>query len=184
MLVMAIEAVRQMSRAKTDRSIKGYTIKDATFQKSLSILPDAEGVEVEFYLRPVGKISDREITWSEFRLYVYENEEWAETCRGSVRLEYEEGAIEVDGGLESAEEIRLFKHMLNEGRASCPKPGDIQHLYKTFEGCGLGFGPTFQTLQNGSYNDKAKRLRISVSINGCLKQQVSSAATCHTPDSS
>lgn len=155
---MAIEAARQMSRTKTDRSIKGYTIKDVTFQKSLSILPDAEGVEVEFHLRPLGKAFDRDISWSEFRLYVYENEYWAETCRGSIRLEYNEGTIEVDGGLESAEETRFYKRMLHEGRASCSKPGDIQHLYKTFEECGLGFGPTFQTLQNGWYNDKGEAI--------------------------
>jgi Polyketide synthase dehydratase/Methyltransferase domain len=158
MLVMAIEAARQMSRSKTDRSVTGYMIKDVTFRKSLSISPDGDGVEVEFHLRPVGKASDREVSWSEFRLYAFENEEWAETCRGSIRLEYEEASTEVDGGLESAEETSFYKRMLHGARASCPKPGNTKNLYETFDKCGLGFGLTFQTLEDGSYNDKGEAI--------------------------
>ena len=158
MLVMAIEAAKQMSKTKTDRSIRRYMMKDVTFQKSLSILPESDGVEVEFYLRPVGSASDREVSWSEFRLYAFENEDCVETCRGSIRLEYEEEATEVDGGLESAEEINFHKRMLHDAKASCTKPGNTRHLYEMFEKCGLGFGPTFQTLQSGSYNDDGEAI--------------------------
>lgn len=133
-------------------------MKDVTFQKPLSLLPESDGVEVEFYLCPVGRSSDREVLWSEFRLYTFENEERVENCRGKIRSEYEEETTEVDGGLESAEEINFHKRMFHDAKNSCTKPGDTQHLYETFEKCGLGFGPTFQTLQNGSYNNKGEAI--------------------------
>lgn len=156
MLVMAIEAAKQLSAQKTDRCITGYSFKDITFQKSLTVVPDFDGVEVEFHLRPIGQASDREITWSEYRLYVLENSEWAEVSRGSIRVNYEEAPAEVDNGLEFIKEIESYRRILLDGQKHLPEPTDIQSIYKVFEQSGLGFGPTFQTLRNGSSNDQGE----------------------------
>lgn len=156
MLVMAIEAAKQMSTARTDRHINGYSIRDVTFHKSLNIPADFDGVEVEFHLRPLGQASDKEISWSEFRLYAYESGEWADTCRGQIRVDYQDAPTEIDGGLESMEETRFYQGMLSEGKMACSMASDLRKMYEVFDQVGLGLGPTFQTLQDGVFNDKGE----------------------------
>ena len=152
MLVMAIEAAKQMSQTRTDLEITGYSFKDIAFLKTLPLTTDFDGVEVEFHLRPLQKSSDRELSWEEFHLYLCENEEWAEICRGCIRVEYKEEATEVDQGRESSEQLQLCQQLLIDRKASCDIQVDIQQAYEAFNSAGLGFGPAFQSLQNGAFN--------------------------------
>ena len=156
MLAMAIEAVKQTFEMKSNRKITGYTIKDAVFQKSLTLLSDPDGVEVEFYLQSLTQTSDTDSSWSHFRLYVHDNQECAECCRGSIRAECDDGPTEVDEGLEARELTESYKRILQEGKISCEKDCDVQSIYAIFDSTGLGFGPAFQTLQNGSYNNNGE----------------------------
>ena len=132
MIVMAIEAAQQMSKHLDGGNILGYSLKELTFHKSLTLLPGLDGVEVEFFLHPTRQASDRGISWSDFRLYVYENQEWAEVCRGCIRVDYSEPPAEIDEGVEFVEMKKFHKSTISDGRRRCFKSADVQSFYRVF----------------------------------------------------
>ncbi|EHL00639.1 putative Phthiocerol synthesis polyketide synthase type I PpsC [Glarea lozoyensis 74030] len=152
MLVMAIEAATQMSQARGKIDIRGYTIKDVVFLKSLSLTTDSDGVEVEFHLRPTRHASDKDAIWEEFHLYVCEQDNWAEICRGSISVEHEVEVTEVDEGRESKQSLSAFQHLLRHRTVSCDISVDMEKAYKAFDSAGLGFGPAFQSVANASFS--------------------------------
>ena len=97
---MAIEGVRQL--AIEGRLIKGYRIKEATFHKALNISNPQESTETQLYIRSSKDVSSKDSSPSDFRICVYENGEWAEICRGTIQVEYEDSETEVDRGTETA----------------------------------------------------------------------------------
>lgn len=156
MLVMAIEAAKQMAQTRTDVEISGYTLKDVHFLKSMTLTSDFDGVEVEFHLRPLRQSSDKENSWEEFYLYVYENEAWTENCRGCICVQFREDITEVDQGLESSEETRLSLELFHNRKISCDRKVNAQRTYEAFDSSGLGFGPAFRTVQNGFFNHEGE----------------------------
>jgi len=156
MLVMAIEAVRQISGGNKGNIIAGYTFKDVAFHTPLSLVKDSNGVEVEFHLRPLQQAADRETTWSEFRLYAFDRQECSEICRGCIRAEFDKNDTEVDNGLERVEHIGRYRRIFQEGKTACQKRMDTEKSYRIFDEVGLGFGPTFQTVKVGTYNTSAE----------------------------
>jgi len=136
MLCMALEASKQTFQARSDELITGYTFKDVTFHQSLSLTSDADGVDVEFHLRSIHQPSEKEISWSEFRLYSYDNDESTEICRGFIRVEHQEAITEVDAGLEFSEETRICKRIVSDGAIACPQTSDTQSMYDIFDQVG------------------------------------------------
>lgn len=101
MMVMAIEAARQVFTSIADRPIKGYSFLDVTFSKALTLPMTAEGVETQFYLRPQKTQGVSSSQTSEFRLCMISNNERIENFRGTIITEYNEEEVEVDHGLEA-----------------------------------------------------------------------------------
>ena len=93
MLIMAIEAARQL--ADQNRNITGYRIQEATFRKALIIPSSPNGVETQICLRPVKDTNSKGSLWSEFHIYVHEDDKWTECCDGVVVVEYEEERSEL-----------------------------------------------------------------------------------------
>jgi acyl transferase domain-containing protein len=83
-LVMAIEAAAQYAQDFDERQPAGFRLRDVAFLKSLNITLSPVGVETQISLRPLRDAADRSVGWSEFKVCVYENDEWAETCHGQV----------------------------------------------------------------------------------------------------
>lgn len=150
MLVMAIEAARQMS---DHQKILGFEIKDVTFNApiNLSLYPD--GVETQFHLRPLKSAADKTNNWSEFRLYVYEAEKWAETCRGLVQIECEKTSTVVDEGLEATWIHMFYKDLYKTAIRDCAKVANTRHMYHRLKECGLNYGSAFQPLKAVRYSD-------------------------------
>lgn len=86
MLVMAIEAARQMKNSYL--KIRGYKFVDVRFLKPLLVSLDPGGVEAQFQLRP--QKADSHSTTALFHLYTYTKEDWFEACRGSIETYYEQ----------------------------------------------------------------------------------------------
>ncbi len=113
MLVMAIEGVRQL--ADESRLIKGYHIKEATFHKTLAIPDSQEGaIETQLYIRSIKDAANKNSAPCNFRVCVYENGEWAENCRGTIQVEYQDLETEVDRGNETAERFLHYKRRYEE----------------------------------------------------------------------
>ncbi|KAL8726146.1 MAG: hypothetical protein Q9166_006903 [cf. Caloplaca sp. 2 TL-2023] len=164
MIVMAIEAARQVSASITTRPIKGYRIVDVTFLKAVRLSMTAEGVETQLYLRPQNVRGGSSSGWSEFQLYMISNNDWVENCRGTIITEYDEGEIEVDRGFEAQQVRKRNQEVFAQGVQRCNQRVDAKQLYKNLNACGFGFGPSFQTLNQVSYNDEGE---ATATINLC-----------------
>ena len=142
---MAIEAARQLV-GSTPRILKGYRVKDTTFQKALIVPSTEQGIETNFFLRPRKDNSSRSVEWSDFRLCSYQNEEWKENCRGVIGVEFEQGNVEVDDGREAVEELETRRRIFRSGYNSCKRPVNPKQLYEVLSISGYQLGPAFQTL--------------------------------------
>lgn len=147
---MALEAATQMANPK--RMIIGFNIRDVVFQTSLRIPLDDEGIETQFLLRHNPQAFNKEDPWSEFQLYSMLNGEWIGNCHGSIEVQYEDGATEVDGGKEVRERQRLYRQVYESCHLACTKSLDTRQMYQHMQNCGLDYGPTFQRLEMISCN--------------------------------
>jgi acyl transferase domain-containing protein/NADPH:quinone reductase-like Zn-dependent oxidoreductase/SAM-dependent methyltransferase len=145
MLVMALEGARQL--ADTDRHLTGYRIKDATFQRALSIPTDQDGVESQISMRPLQDAFDKQNANYDFWICSMEGGNWVENCRGTIQLEYKDDETEVDRGRESAACLQHYKQLYEARAKSCYRAVDSQVVYDHFRTIGLDFGPDFRTLQ-------------------------------------
>ena len=161
MLVMAIEAVKQM--ADRNRPTVGYRLKDISFHTALAIPTNARGIEVQFYLRQVRDAGDKDSPWSDFRLCAFEGEQWQEICRGTVRVEYEISSNDVEGANNQGKQFRRDRDRHSEARLKCIKHVDTLELYKFLGNCGIDFGSAFQSITNARHQEKS-RVTADISI--------------------
>ncbi len=150
MLVMALEASQQM--ADESRHITGFVIKDATFHSALTIASDAEEVETQIQLRPLGDSSTKESAMLDFRVSMNIDGNWSENCRGVVQPEYLASDTEVDAGKEALASLHQYRRLFEEAVISCDQAVDTKELYKHLKDIGLEYGHSFQALQQASYN--------------------------------
>ena len=163
MLVMAIEGAKVMSKLRSTKPISGYSLRDVSFSRALTISADPDGTEIEVYLRPIGQTSDRDVTWLEFRLYVAEHNTLVEVCRGQVWAEPSEETQQVDRGLEIAKENERHRAELTRIKASCPEMSETDSSYQMLAKNGIDFGPAHQVI------DKfASDIKIGCVGNICL----------------
>ncbi|KAL9608148.1 MAG: hypothetical protein Q9167_007000 [Letrouitia subvulpina] len=164
MLVMAAEAVRQLTEAR----IVAFEIRDTVFHKPLKPSSSPEGVEMEFCMRQGGEDSRRTDSSFEFRLLVFEDGSWAEACHGTIKAEQAQGSTEVDGGKAAEEESRHQRMVHREGSGSCTIGLDVRQLYAHLESCGLEYGPAFQPIQH-----------VRVSMDGEATAEIQSTVRRH-----
>lgn len=150
MIVMAIEAANQM--AGSGREVAGFELKDVLFLKALNIPKDSNGVETNLYIRQVHDISSATASWSEFRVCSFENDDWRENCRGSIRVRYQMNPGAVNGEREIVQELKQCQRVGDEFLQKCTEAFNPSQLYRTLRDCGFQFGPTFQPLSNGSFS--------------------------------
>ena len=151
MLVMALEGARQLGDAS--RSIRGYRIKDATFQRALNVLATQDGVESQVCMRPLQDATDKDSPKYDFRICTLEDDTWGENCRGTIQIEYVDDDTEIDGGFENSARLLHYKELYETRVQQCQRSVDSQIVYEHFRSIGLEFGPAFQTLRNVSCND-------------------------------
>lgn len=152
MLVMAIEAMNQMTRP--DLIVDGFDLKNVVFHRALTVPRDSNGVETHFHLRELPDKSSSFIPWSEFRLYSYEQAEWHENCHGLIRAQYSILTNEVENGKEALRGMQDMQKIDDELAKTCDTAMDQHRLYTKLNECGFGFGPSFQRLRNGFCSSK------------------------------
>jgi hypothetical protein len=145
MLVMAIEAVRQLQNS--DRHPKGYRFRNVVFSRSLMVPESSQGVETQFYLQKNEELSNQLYTWYEFRLYMYEHGGWAQCCRGSVTVEYQ--TADLDSQQRATEEHKQISYL-------CRSPVAHNDFYSHLRNSGLDYGPIFQIIGRICYGEGNK----------------------------
>ena len=149
---MAIEAARQV--ANRPESITGYKLLDVSFPKALISIPRANDFETSTFLRPVGTSDNKASGFSEFRIYSLTNGDWAENCRGTIKVEYKIENDEVDCGNEDKMELQYCKEVYATAVKSCHTPIESAMLYELLGSLmGLSYGDAFQTLDKIRYSE-------------------------------
>ncbi len=150
MLVMALEAMKQM--VDDSHTIAGYTIEDVTFDKPLTVASDSKGTETQIYLRPVGGSYNKE-RCSEFSICINNGDRWDETCRGTIKVEFESPITEVDAGKESQARLCHYRQIFEEGVHRCERAVDSEYMYEYMKSIGLDYGFSFRALQQLHYSE-------------------------------
>ena len=147
MLVMAIEAVRQLV-VSDEREVCGYRLRDVSLSKALIVPSGPEGVETQLTMRPTTTASNN--IWHDFRLYSYHNGEWSEVCSGSISVEYEPASHE---NIETQHVMNKYRTIYHEGADRCKLALSSKRLYEeTFAEHGLQYGPSFRSAKSIYYN--------------------------------
>ncbi|EAW07064.1 putative polyketide synthase [Aspergillus clavatus NRRL 1] len=147
MIVMAIEAAKQT--ADRPRDVTGFRIRDITIQRALAIPSDQEGIETMFYLRSAQEATDKDPSWSEFRLFSIKDDGWVEHCRGAIQVEYE-----TDHGALEATQMESALKQTYEHDVAISTAVDAEHIYDALDRCGLNYGPAFRPLHQIAYDGK------------------------------
>lgn len=155
-LVMAIEASRQLK--DPTKRVVGYTLRAVTFSKAL-VIPAQDSIEVEFFIRSPGNMSQNFLTWSEFCLYVHESGRWSENCRGMIAVEYEKEA-QIDLEREQREALAQHAETHEERTSRCKMTMSSKQLYDGLKRMGLTYGPVFRSLKNIRFNNNGEASAI------------------------
>ena len=145
MLVMAIEAIRQIGKA--GKPIRGYRFKNVFFEQAL-VVPAQGSVEVQFIMRPSQEHNISSAAWTEFRLYKYENNDWALLSKGSVALDLGPSFHDnpEDPLLESVKEY-------SDKTKDCRREVSVQGFYRDTSQVGFEYGPSLRGIKSMKTND-------------------------------
>lgn len=164
---MAVEALKQLTSAKSDRPILGYELRDMDLTSALVVPDDERGVETQFFVRrQPGSSGGREAPWSDFRLCAYIGYEWEEICSGCIRVDY--GVSESGIGTARASKKRLLDLQAQEGGVMRDEAGtkrptlEMDVFYEQLRQYGLEFGPAFHTLAEAQWAGTACRAVVAV----------------------
>ncbi|KAL2849435.1 hypothetical protein BJX68DRAFT_267283 [Aspergillus pseudodeflectus] len=158
-IAMAVEAFKSLTTTK-ERRVSGYMLKNVKFSGAVTLSPEPDGIEVEFYLQSKGQITDRDEGWREFRLYSIGNDGPVECSRGLIRVIFEnEVPGKVDQGLEQRLEMRNHVDELARIRSACAHTVEMNHLYAAAARHGVDFGPAHRAIRTCAYNDDKECFR-------------------------
>lgn len=146
MIVMAIEGARQVADAS--RHISGYRIRDAVFLAPIAVGEDRS--QVELHMRSDASLADKSSSSLEFRVYSWSNSGWFENCHGFVQVIYDTGRDDTDEARQRENLFYLNKY--NEALKTCKLHVPKEQMYERFVSNGLIYGPSFQGLENLSWD--------------------------------
>lgn len=162
MLVMAIEAVRQL--ADTAKELIGFVFRDVAFHSALQVPDGSDGVEVNLHMRPRKDSGEKDAGWHDFRLYKYSaagtssssgGGEWHENCNGSIQLVYAEAEGD-DDQMGTDKEQRTWRDSrlsrVSEVKDTCSQTAEPVKLYEQLAASGYNYGPTFQGITDMTHN--------------------------------
>ncbi|KAF4629252.1 hypothetical protein G7Y89_g8896 [Cudoniella acicularis] len=155
MLVMAIEGAKQL--ADKNKSISGFTIKDAFFSTPVNTALAFEGVETQLHLKSHKNSSDQDDSWSEFKLYTLVGDDWVENCHGSILVEYDRNSREVKEWKEGEASDLHYQNILQHVREQC-RHVDTSYMYQRMDDYGYNYGPSFRPLHQISCTDNKEAI--------------------------
>lgn len=152
-IAMAVEAATRIHNEFPEPSqIKGFSLRDVTISKSLTIPEDDYGVEVLTSMELVEAATARSPAWATFSISSVgrENDEWREHSKGLVKVE----VIDTDDIVVSGHSAVAPTSPLVSTRA----------WYKRFSDIGLGYGPTFRPLSDIRVDPNSKVAEATVAL--------------------
>lgn len=140
---MAVEAACQTVRNRED--IIGFKLSNILFEKGLRSLPSSKEFELQLDLRPVQGYDDGALL-KDFVISSFENQQWAENCRGTISIKFESQNERVECDRVVKETAEQYKHTYDAGVRDCKTEMSSQELYEQSKESGISYGPRFQVL--------------------------------------
>ncbi|KAF6826616.1 polyketide synthase [Colletotrichum plurivorum] len=147
-VVMAIEAARQLAEESENEEVFGYELRDVAIDTALRVPDTDKGIEVMIQLHPrrTGTKAGPSATLNEFSVSSWSEDikEWTVHARGLVSVTYKSSlspAMQRELALENEQVAKSFA----EAKEICQKPAR-SFLYDTVETIGMQYGPTFRNM--------------------------------------
>lgn len=146
MIAMAVEALAQLSGHKDANSLGQVHLKDIEFLHPISFHLEKDSVETQLILSRCRDQGSPD-SWTEFRLFAIEQDQYVESCRGLIRQPTEAGT----------QSLNLHAASFLEGKTCCAWIEEIcnvtkgqaeQHLYNLSTSSKVQYGPAFQNLES------------------------------------
>nr|ALQ32738.1 putative polyketide synthase [Fusarium anthophilum] len=148
MVVMAIEAVRELAEESTNGEVYGYELRDVALDTALRVPDTDKGIEVMIQLHPrrTGTRSGPSTSLSEFAISSWSEETkcWTGHARGLVSVTYK-SSLSLAMQHELALENERYAQSFAEAKKICQRPARA-FLYDTVETIGMRYGPTFRNM--------------------------------------
>ncbi|EFQ36689.1 KR domain-containing protein [Colletotrichum graminicola] len=182
MIVMAIEAVRQLATHASHR-IKGYRLKNIHFQKAITLDKSDRGVETRIQMRPRKQVTNNPIQDRyDWRVYAIANDEWTECAYGSIELELDSNVEKERTTTKAARFARFSEKIKEEYRQDaemCVLGVHHTQFYDNIQKhSGYDYGNAFRQLRDIKY-DRSGHASASLSLRNYLNtMQLASEDPC------
>ncbi|KAF5555326.1 polyketide synthase [Fusarium napiforme] len=148
MVVMAIEAARELAEESTNGEVYGYELRDVALDTALRVPDTDKGIEVMIQLHPrrTGTKSGPSTNLSEFAISSWSGETqcWTVHARGLVSVTYK-SLLSAAMSHELALENERYEQSFAQAKEMCQRPARA-FLYDTVETIGMRYGPTFRNM--------------------------------------
>uniref|UniRef100_A0A8H7KBJ5 PKS/mFAS DH domain-containing protein n=1 Tax=Bionectria ochroleuca TaxID=29856 RepID=A0A8H7KBJ5_BIOOC len=128
----------------------GYWVRDAIFQAPISINKTKRAGELHMCLMS----NDKAMTTLEFRIYSASSTRWFQNYSGSVQILYNKEGI-YSGNAAQDSENQFYRSKYARAVRDCTSQVPTDKLYGTLRSNGLGYGPSFQPLDNLAWDGKS-----------------------------
>lgn len=153
MLVMAVEAIRQISDYK--KHIKGYMLKEISFLKAVQVPEGPSGLETSFVFHLNN--NDNIYAWYNFQLFTFQNNSWVLNCKDQIGAEYDDIQDQRGVSLSSKKPTSIEQYSLGK-QTTCIATTETEKYYEKLATFGLEFGPSFRTFDTISYNNDGESI--------------------------
>jgi acyl transferase domain-containing protein len=155
MLVMALEAVRQMATAKS-RVPTGFMFKDVQFIAPIAVKEDLQSSpEAVVEVRPTQNVHEKNSATSKMLIFSCTGETWKLYFASEVQLEYDE--LDKSRPEWANEDLRArtdVKDQVDSAFASCIKPIDSPSFYRFCGESGIQYGTSFRLLRDIAWDGR------------------------------
>ena len=142
---MVIEAAKLA--ASPQRTIDGFSIRDAIFHSPLLIPDDPKGVEIIVGLQQDTSIKETNSSWFGFRIHGAERKTPEEHCRGSIQVIYASNDAEFHNDLTKHEWLESRKKTYEAVDKACTISIDTAQFYHRLAQYGYEYGPAFNQIK-------------------------------------
>ena len=158
MLIMAIEAARQMADLK-DRVV-GYNLRDLAFEQPMEFSSTSEALETQISLRPSKQAGNPHSLWYDFNVFSFAAQSWAENCRGAIQIQYRKSSAtkDVPESLEDRERVASYLRVWQSSVETCKRSTDLKHMYQFLRRSGIDYGPSFQAIKNLNCSNESEAI--------------------------
>jgi NADPH:quinone reductase-like Zn-dependent oxidoreductase/SAM-dependent methyltransferase len=178
---MVIEAAKSI--AGLEAVVRGYRLREVIIFNALVIPPEKECLEVQLYMqnqRNSATTSMSSIECRDFCLSSYADNEWRDVCSGTIATEYAERS---SGLYDSRDDERRFRDSIRsrytEIVENCLEKTTHERFYTMGRQMGYDFGPTFQTLQDISYEANGNFAAATIKLDEWMEKTGSGAVQEH-----